>query len=461
MLAHPDAPGDLNPTALGLFVTPRIEQGTTPYENIFQLQGGHVLTWQGGAPIVRRWWTPDTAIRTTYRDPRDYLIQARELFDAAVAACSRSAGGISATLSGGLDSTLVAATAALQLHAHNGLLQTYTSIPEPGLACDSRAGWEIDDSPYVHDLAAMHENLRTSFVTPGGHCTLDILPAIYAGSRTPVRNGASLLWSSRICEASAAAGVRVILNGFKGNATLSQAGQGGIGDLLRRLRWSAALHAATTEAQQFDKPVWRVLAREIAGESGRKMHGAILGPAATAPLPGVQLLSPAFRAAHDDILATQAPPLTSRAALAGFAIKPTHGWGVDSVAQWGVELRDPTADRRLIERLLTFPPHAFLTDGRVRGLARAVGKDRLPDSIRLRTSKGEQTPELAAIVAAHAAAYREALAHAAEVPLFRETIQVERLKVIVDRLCAGNGSRQDADLADRALGAGLFMAAAV
>ena len=51
MLSHPGLPKDLDLSALGLFVMPRIEQGTTPYKNVHQLQGGHVLTWRGDAPV--------------------------------------------------------------------------------------------------------------------------------------------------------------------------------------------------------------------------------------------------------------------------------------------------------------------------------------------------------------------------------------------------------------------------
>jgi hypothetical protein len=172
------------------------------------------------------------------------------------------------------------------------------------------------------------------------------------------------------------------------------------------------------------------------------------------------LLSPAFRAAHADALAVPPWPVMSRAAQTGFMIKPIHGWSADTIAQWGVELRDPSADRRLMECLLSYPPHAFLTDDRVRGMVRAMGEGRVPDSIRLRTSKGEQTPELAAIVAAHAATYREAFARVANVPSFREMIQIDRLREILERLCTGNGSRQEADVVDRALDVGSFLAAA-
>ncbi len=54
-------------------------------------------------------------------------------------------------------------------------------------------------------------------------------------------------------------------------------------------------------------------------------------------------------------------------------------WAADAIAQEGIEDRDPTGDRRLIELLLSFPLEAFSIAGWPRGLARAMGQGLIPD----------------------------------------------------------------------------------
>jgi asparagine synthase (glutamine-hydrolysing) len=51
------------------------------------------------------------------------------------------------------------------------------------------------------------------------------------------------------------------------------------------------------------------------------------------------------------------------------------------LAQWGIDMRDPTADRRLFEFCLSVPTDQFMRDGVPRALARRALADRLPDVV--------------------------------------------------------------------------------
>ncbi len=48
---------------------------------------------------------------------------------------------------------------------------------------------------------------------------------------------------------------------------------------------------------------------------------------------------------------------------------------------WGIDVRDPTGDRRLIEFCLSVPTEQFFHDGVPRALARAALADRLPPEV--------------------------------------------------------------------------------
>src|SRR5205085_10871770 len=59
----------------------------------------------------------------------------------------------------------------------------------------------------------------------------------------------------------------------------------------------------------------------------------------------------------------------------------------------GIERRDPTADRRVVEVALRQPEWARRHDGVTRAVARAAMADRLPASIATRTRRGAQLPD--------------------------------------------------------------------
>ena len=60
------------------------------------------------------------------------------------------------------------------------------------------------------------------------------------------------------------------------------------------------------------------------------------------------------------------------------------------LGRWGIDLRDPAADRRLVEYCLAVPPEQFLADGWTRSLARRAFVDRLPGALLYERRKGYQ-----------------------------------------------------------------------
>ncbi len=447
--------------ALGLLIAPKIEPGSTPYRDIRSLVGGHLLVWQAGAFTITRWWQPDTTPRIIYRDPRDYARHAGELFARAVGQCLRSVTPIAATVSGGLDSTLIAAVAARQLATRGMDLAGYTSVPEPGMAAENLPGWDHDDWPFASALARRWPNLSLTPVPPGGKSPLSVLPAIYAASHQPLRNGANAVWMGDMLAHARDGGRRVLLTGQHGNPTISTSTQYAVADLWARGCWAQALRLGAAQLR------WQ------APSGPRAVLRALIGPGAVAalrravPLPvhrrqGEALLTAEFRARHADALDPMPMPMpgADRNALVRAAIRPIKAWQMDTLAGWSVEMRDPTADRTLIEALAGFPLEAHAIGGRTRGLARAMGEGLVPDAIRLRRHLGAQAPEVAARIAADAAAYQAATARVLACPRCAGIIDGAALSVLTDKLCRGEGDMFDAMMLDRALGAGLFLAGA-
>jgi hypothetical protein len=174
--------------------------------------------------------------------------------------------------------------------------------------------------------------------------------------------------------------------------------------------------------------------------------------------PGSVYLTSTFRHEQEAVLAEYSPGLLDQGGMRRFMMNPEKTWGADPLPQWNVEFRDPTGDRRLIERLLSFPREAFLAGGRRRGLARAMGKGRLVEKVRLRAGRGAQVPELASIIAVHAPAYREALGRIAQSTLCRTIVDVDAMRRSLDRIVAGGSAGWEPSSFDRATGVCLFIA---
>lgn len=112
LLAHPLVDGRLNERTLARYLAVLAPaEGETFFANIAELPPGHVLIWEGGKAALRRYWQPELSPLETVSQG-EAIEQWRHLLRQAVHACSRSTSPVSVLMSGGLDSTSVAALAA-------------------------------------------------------------------------------------------------------------------------------------------------------------------------------------------------------------------------------------------------------------------------------------------------------------------------------------------------------------
>jgi asparagine synthase (glutamine-hydrolysing) len=440
----------VDPLAVGLAAEARYLPGATPFAGVRRLGGGEVLRWCNGEGATERWWAPDPPM-VHYDDPADYVAAAREALRAAVERSLRAVVPVATMLSGGLDSGLVAGFAARALSERGVVISGYTSAPAPGVPVWQRPGWDADDAPFAEAVAAHHENLRHIVLRDEDRTALDLIGTIHERCATPVRNGANHLWLDCIHRAAAPG---VLLSGAHGNFSISYTGLGANRERLRTLRWGAALRAARAARTATGKPLWRNLATGIVPEPliwfVREM-GRRPGPA------DAWMTTADFRQRHNRTLQRNHPPWHTRAGVRYFATRWAHQWAADPLAMRGIEVRDPTADQRLVELLISFPLSAFVQEGRTRGLAREVGRGVLPDSVRLRSTRGMQAAGYAASVARQSDRYRAAIDRIGGSPVGRELFDISALRDALARIERGSRSTEWSTLLDRAVDAGLFL----
>lgn len=453
----PGAHFTLDEAALGLFAEDRFEPGTTPWREIHSLPGGRMLLWKDGRLQTRRWWTPATTPSTPFRKPADYTERARELFEHAVQSCLRSATPVISTLSGGLDSSLVTAVAARCLQRTGHELTAFTAAPDLERSVVRRRGWDPDDAPHAALTAALHPNLRHVILRGDDRVALDLFPQIHQRSATPVRNGANYLWIDRIAQAATDGGSRVLLVGAHGNFGLSYTGLGAFAELMQVLQWRAAYRFAVSAHQAGERALWKtVLGGLLPGPLFSLFHRLFYSESAPRH-ERLHLTSPAFRSEHRRHMNPPRPAPRTRAAFVRKAASASAVWTADPMAQWGIALRDPTADRSLLEFLLTLPLAAFAPGGRSRGLARDLGLGLLPESVRLRRTQGQQSANYPAVLQQHTARYLDLACRMEASPACREIFDLPRVHEALSHVASGKASLILCGDLERAVAAGTFL----
>jgi len=131
----------------------------------------------------------------------------------------------------------------------------------------------------------------------------------------------------------------------------------------------------------------------------------------------------------------------------------------------GMEARDPTADRRLMELCLTIPEDQFLHDGEPRALARRVMAGLVPDEIIQERRSGRQSADWHRHYDIARGDFLAELSRMEASPLARQILDLPRLRRIIDAWPApeaGGAAAAGWDettqvLLTQAFGAGIFL----
>ena len=156
---HPEVSDELNETAIGDYLLFSVNQdlSSTTFRDIHRLPPAHCLSVSNGSIVVRRYWTPSISSEIHFRDARSYVERFSELLTEAVKD-RVGADRVSVSMSGGLDSTTVAAIACDLLG------------PDSVKACTVVYDELIpDEERYYSTLAANHLGIQATQISADGY----------------------------------------------------------------------------------------------------------------------------------------------------------------------------------------------------------------------------------------------------------------------------------------------------
>ena len=365
------------------------------FQHVLKVPRGRCLRIdQQGVREVWRWQAPHTRLKLTR--PEEYHAALREQLDRAVQARLRGAQTVATQCSSGLDSSAVTATAARLQGALGRRVVAFTAVPRPGFDASFVPGRIVDEGPLAATLAALYPNVEHVRIDTRGRTPLDGLARLFQDSDLPAGNLANEPWADAIFDGVRDRGIGVLLIGQQGNMTISYNGRFGPASWLAAGAWRTLAREARAMAR--DGQPWRSIAAQAIGPNMPSILwdrladplGRARNPAATG------LIAPARRIALG-LTADQAPAGGQTAGKDSIAARvkvmqrgDSANYGKAMLAQWRIDRRDPTADRRLAEFCLTVPEDQYLRNGVPSAMVRIGLVDRLPEAIRASRARGLQ-----------------------------------------------------------------------
>ena len=367
----------------------------TIYRQVERVPPGHIVRLtRDSSTCVAYWKIPEGFEKAG--DPSGFEDGLRDVVDRAVASRLRRTGGpLGSQLSSGLDSSIVTSSAAVQVAPEE--LHAFTAVPRAGFDGPCPDGLLADESTVAVDLCALHPNIRHWRVEPGKETYLEVIEKELAYVQFPPLNPCNAAWGRDIYRLAQSLDVRVMLVGFRGNQTLSYAGYEHLAGLIRQGRPIEALRLARNASRRgrqwpglisamvspfVPPPLWRLIARTY-GKVIDVTEYTALNPRRLDWIEGHardESLGEWYRATTDSV--------AHRSAILFAGDYGPYLKG--ALAAFGVDVRDPTIDRRVVEYCLKVPAGEFIRDGVPRGLARRAFAKRLPKSISERTQRGYQ-----------------------------------------------------------------------
>ncbi|MCB2076248.1 MAG: hypothetical protein KDE55_00970 [Novosphingobium sp.] len=345
------------------------------------------------------------------------------------------------SLSGGYDSQAVAA---LTARSRADLpLDTYTGVPLEGWNPSQLSQLSFgDERPHVEALAAMYPQIRPHWISEPDLMFDHRLQDMFHLSSGPPRNAFNLHWIHGAMAAASRDGADVFLTGDAGNAGFSFEGAGVLAGFARSGHWrrlwrearimaarknGSALRTVLTQGLLPLAPDW--LHEVVTRAAGRDAspytsQSALKQEYATAS--GV--LDRARKAGHH--LRYRTPGSSRRIRVEMLLSGSEDGADINQAMALlhGIEIRDPTSYRPLLEFCLAIPDDQYLRDGTPRWLARRMLDGIVPAQVIAETRRGAQAVDFPVRLAARHASLLAEIEELAAEPRFAEMFDLDRLR---------------------------------
>ena len=425
-----------------------------------RLPPAHALTLAEGRPQIDQYWRLEDVQEMRLKDSREYTEGLLVIFDRAVRDRLRSIDGIGITLSGGLDSGSVTSLAARALREQNQHLTAYTSVPLYDVQNTVDGDRFGDELPFAQAVAAFAGNVDLIQIPARDWTPVQAIRRGLEIHDEPGHAAGNLYWIYSLLAAAQRDGLRTLLTGQGGNATISWTGGRRAQELRQLLRSRSWLRIFQLGVYPFlPLPLLRRL-RGALGRGGLDWTRTSIHPDLVRRLDlGARFIQGTGDTSNPEHWYA---PLPYRHAI----IKPGSSflgsiWAENGAAH-GLEVRDPTFDKRVMEFALSIPDREFTgPDGEDRRVIRAAMQGIMPDEVRLNRRRGRQAGDLGQRLLNSSAEVEAAMKEVESSELAQRCLALARMRDVWSSLQQGidqSNTHQATTILMRGMMAGLYLA---
>ena len=372
---------------------------TTMFEGIMPVQPGQAVRFDNGG--YRAFSISDFKMKS---GSGLSLTQAgeelRHHLDRAVTAQSRRMDGpLASHLSSGRDSSAVTTSAANSLPDGEAPLLAFTAAPRQLFSDGIQSSRRFDESDLAAQTARQYGTKISHVICrPKPFALGQLLDDLHRHHYGPLLNPSNLAWWAQISQAAADRQAMVLLAATAGNFSVSAGGSFAINDVLteKGLRewWRVSRRIAGTSADRWLTVVDRSLGPRLPSRlyaairkfAGRYQPGMHDFPALR------QSLKKRTVEISRDRFGDLRPPASYRETLLRMAAELDNSERM-SLACWGVDIRDPTSDRRLVDFILSLPADMLAAPESRRPLYEVAFAGRVPPPVLRPDRRGYQAAD--------------------------------------------------------------------
>lgn len=378
---------------IGLYDRPE----ETPWQQVSRILPGHVIALDESGLRTWKYWKVESSTTIRYKDPRDYAIGLREHMELAVRDRLETDLPVGIMLSGGLDSSSIAAIATPYLEEKRQEFYSVSSIKS-----GSKTYLEEDEESLINELLGKYPWIKANFIksefTNFGNRIMDNSNLQYS----PLNYFYNL--DDIIIKTIRSVGARTVMCGYLGDLTVSNSTFRPLGYYFSKLAMAKLVRLIPGYIRSYNWNLVDLLATEMIrpGISPRLMyyidklrHHPRLFNVDLWPLSLSKSAKYSLTERYRDWLFSSRSYHPKSVIEAVWPEVPDGGpLELDVLAAHSqIRFVYPFIDPRIVEYLAGLPPEALRPNGIKRGLIREAMKESLPDSVKYRVTKSPYMPD--------------------------------------------------------------------
>jgi asparagine synthase (glutamine-hydrolysing) len=373
-----------------------LDTSSTVYNGIQQLSPSHSISIVNGVLSLKRYSHLSERKKLKLKSSDEYVEAFREVFQTAVQSKIRTHMKVGGNLSGGLDSGSVAAFAAKELRKKDQQLHTFSYVPVDDFVDWTHKSRVANEKPLIESTVNYVGNISPNYLSLDERNPYSEIDEWLETMETPYKFFENTFWIRGIYEEACQQGIGVLLNGQRGNWTISW---GPIFDyyalLIKKMKWIRLNQEMTKYMSHIGTGRKRILS-----VVNRKLMPFMYERKFDESLEFPMFINRDLAAKTNVLEKLKQHGIDPRGRISSNAYKirmqqfgRLYYWNTSGTyssklsLRYGLVGRDPTNDLRVIRFCLSVPEEQFVRNGQDRALIRRATDGELPDNIRLNMIK--------------------------------------------------------------------------